>query len=610
MFGLSRWPQLQRVCDWVLADRPHGPNWAGAVAAIAMGATLMGRLDVLTMTKEAVRLAEEAHDTTATLHLRVGPAYARLPDGDLSILRALVIDATAGGEPYPAFAAVTALATALAYLGQRDELTAACRLGFQLAEDGGFSAEDSAAGPAQAVADHLAGDLDAPIRRLPTRRPAWELIARMWAEMASRVAVDGDDPAVAERAASMMGAEDAPGSSANHDLAKWGQLVLSGDLDGAADAASAADVASRTAFQRGHAVCLLATTLAHLERWDDTRAALQRLDDVLAPVTEPAPRMRASAAVTRARAALAAGRIATADDAAHEALRTASEAGLRLIHVDALEAVAAVALTADDPTKASRLVAAADAERRRRGYRGRLTSAIPASLSAQLAADHAAAWHEGANLSLEDATALAQRSRGPRGRPSFGFDAAHADRVARRRPRPPRPHQRRDRRRAPRHGADGQDPPQPHLRQARRPHRASWRRWPPAPLTTDGAPPSCRRETSGSPVRRMGMETPMKYMLLICTAGDEPVSDADRDRRAGHRRLGRGDGLPRDPPLGEMLAPTTDATTVRVRGGKTLLTTARSPRRRSRSAASTSSSAPTSTRPSTLRRSTRWRGPA
>jgi predicted ATPase/DNA-binding NarL/FixJ family response regulator len=423
VFGLSRWPQLQRVCDWVLADRPHGPNWAGAVAAISMGATLMGRLDVLTVTNDALRLAEEAHDTRATLHLRVGPAYARLPDGDLSMLRALVIDATAAGETYPAFAAVTALAPAFAYLGQRDELSAACRLGAQLAEVRGLSPEESGAGPARAVADHLAGDLDAAIRRLPTRRPAWELIARTWAEMASRVAVDRDDPAVAERAASMMGAEDAPGSSANHDLARWGQLVLSGDLGGAADAASAAVAGARTAFQRGHAVCLLAATLADLERWDDTWAALHQLHEVLAPMTEPAPRMRASAAVTRTGAALAAGRIGAAEEAAHEALRTACDAGLRLIHVDALEAVAAVALAADDATKATRLVAAADAERRRRRYRGRLTSAITASLSAQLAADHAAAWDEGANLSLEDATALAQRSRGPRGRPSFGLDA-------------------------------------------------------------------------------------------------------------------------------------------------------------------------------------------
>jgi hypothetical protein len=69
----------------------------------------------------------------------------------------------------------------------------------------------------------------------------------------------------------------------------------------------------------------------------------------------------------------------------------------------------------------------------------------------------------------------------------------------------------------------------------------------------------------------MGMETPMKYMLLICTAGDEPVTDADREgapdidawvEEMDGRKIRQ---------LGEMLAPTSDATTVRVRGGKTLL---------------------------------------
>ena len=47
LFGLSRWPELHRACDWLLADRPHGPHWAGAVAAMSMPATMMGRFDVL-----------------------------------------------------------------------------------------------------------------------------------------------------------------------------------------------------------------------------------------------------------------------------------------------------------------------------------------------------------------------------------------------------------------------------------------------------------------------------------------------------------------------------------------------------------------------------------
>jgi DNA-binding NarL/FixJ family response regulator len=202
----------------------------------------------------------------------------------------------------------------------------------------------------------------------------------------------------------------------------WAQHVLAGDLEAAAASAEAA-AGGGTAIQRCHARCLLAATLAALGRWEDTWEALRHLDVVLAPITEPAPRIRASAAVTRTRAALAAGQMAAAADAAHEALRIAGDAGLRLLQIDALEAVAAVALAADEHTRAARLLAAADAHRHRRGYRGRFTSAVPASARAQLAADHADAWAEGAALTVAEATALAQRSRGPRGRPSFGVGA-------------------------------------------------------------------------------------------------------------------------------------------------------------------------------------------
>jgi predicted ATPase/class 3 adenylate cyclase/DNA-binding NarL/FixJ family response regulator len=423
MFGLNRWPELHRVCDWVLADRPHDPDWAGAVGGVSMGATLMGRLDVLTLTNEALRIAEEAQDTLTVHELRVGPAYVRFNAGDLSLARALVIDATAAGHGHPAFAAVTALAGAFACLGQLDELGAACRFGAQFAAAGGFSPDDSAIGPMQAMADYLAGDLDGAVRRFPARRPAWELFARMAAGVASRVAVDRDDPAFADRAVAMIGTEDAPGSGAHRNIAIWGQRVLAGDLDGAVGEVTAAVAASGNPFQRGDALCMLASTLAALGRWDDVWTSLRDLDEALAPVTEPAPRLRARAAVTRTRAALVAGKIAAADDAAYDALTTASDARLRLIHIDALEAVAAVALAADDHTRAARLAAAVEAERDRRGYRGRLTCAIPMPAIDELRTEHAAAWGDGASLSLEEATALTLRTRGPRGRPSFGFDA-------------------------------------------------------------------------------------------------------------------------------------------------------------------------------------------
>jgi predicted ATPase/class 3 adenylate cyclase/DNA-binding NarL/FixJ family response regulator len=425
LFGLSRWPELNRACDWLLTDRPHGPHWAGAVALMSIPATMMGRRDLLAVTDQALRVAEEAGDRSAGHNLRTGPSYERMGQGDLSMTRALVIDAMGDEDTQPAFAAVTGLAVALAYLGQRDELGAACRVGTQLLARFAttFTADDCSIGPTQAVADHLAGDLDGPVARFPSRRPAWEIFALMWAEMGGRVAVDRDDPAFAERAAAFIDTPQGAGADGSHGLAMWAQQVMAGNLDGAVRAAQAADAGSRTPFQRGNAVSTLAATLAALARWDETWVALRHLDEVLAPVTEPAPRIRAGAAVTRTRAALAIGQIADADGAAHEALRTASDANLPLFQIDALEAVAAVALATEDHTRAARILGTADAERRRRGYRGRLASPVPASALAALAASQAAAWEEGAALSSEDATAFAQRSRGPRGRPSFGLDA-------------------------------------------------------------------------------------------------------------------------------------------------------------------------------------------
>jgi hypothetical protein len=132
VFGL-RWPAAHRACDWVLTDRSRSLHWPGALGAVSVSAMLLGRTDVFTLTDEAVRLAEEAHDTSAVHHLRMGSAYACVFAGDLSPARALVIDATAAGDDFPAFGTATMIIPCLGALGQLDELNALCRLGAQLA---------------------------------------------------------------------------------------------------------------------------------------------------------------------------------------------------------------------------------------------------------------------------------------------------------------------------------------------------------------------------------------------------------------------------------------------------------------------------------------------
>jgi predicted ATPase/class 3 adenylate cyclase/DNA-binding CsgD family transcriptional regulator len=428
VYGLGSWADLHHACDWVLADRPRGLNWAAAVAQVSMLASFIGRLDVFTLTDEAVALAAARGDTATINLLSVGPAMAAAHRGELKPGRELLTAATSSGDTYSAFLATTYLANSLAQFGQLEELTGTCQLGALSMHATTRSREPAnimttGLGPPLVIADHLAGDLTAAIERLPRQPLGWELHAAHYAAAAGRLAIARQDPTLAARAEPWVDRNDSPGTATHRNTVAWAVAMLRGYLDDAVVSATAAVNTANVVPDHALALSDLAATLAALGRWEQLAPVLEQLDTVIADLHEPAPRIRASAAVTRTIAALAAGRIAGAEHAAHEALRTAADAGLRLIHVDALEAVAAVALTADDHTRATRLVAAADAERRRRGYRGRFTSAVPASLVAQPAADHAQAWDEGRALTLEEATAFAQRTRGPRGRPSFGVDA-------------------------------------------------------------------------------------------------------------------------------------------------------------------------------------------
>jgi hypothetical protein len=71
----------------------------------------------------------------------------------------------------------------------------------------------------------------------------------------------------------------------------------------------------------------------------------------------------------------------------------------------------------------------------------------------------------------------------------------------------------------------------------------------------------------------MGMEThhAMKYMLLICTEAPGTVLEEQPDTPDIDAWVDEMDGR-KIRQLGEQLAPASDATTVRVRGGKTMLT--------------------------------------
>jgi len=118
---------------------------------------------------------------------------------------------------------------------------------------------------------------------------------------------------------------------------------------------------------------------------------------------------------------------ALAEDLHHQALAVRIERGLRTFYVDSLEALAGLAAQAESFQEAGRLLAASDAARALMGYPRPVinqpeTDATVTAVRAALGDDaFAAAWGEGAALSLDDAVAYATRSRGARARPSSGW---------------------------------------------------------------------------------------------------------------------------------------------------------------------------------------------
>jgi predicted ATPase len=408
-YGLGRWPDIHRACDWMLADRERGEHWPGAVASVALGATLIGRHDVLRLIKEAFRLAQERGDARVIHRLSVGPAYAALEVGDLAPARELVAAAMANDDRTPAFQIGTGLVGVLSYLGQLEELVAMCDLTAALAARIPLDAKDSGVGPGQAAADHLAGDLRAALDSLPEQPVSWELITRMWAARGARVAVDVDDVEVVRRMEALVGPADAGGYSIGLlRVIEWAAACLGGDLGAAADAIRS--VRGRTAGQRpaeADGLTLLAVTHAAQARWEDAADALEKFDAVVASIDEPAPALCCRAAVVRARIALAGDR---PDDAAEQALRAlevATATGLTLLRIDALETLAAISLAEGDRADAARLLGATTADRERRGYLGRLSTPITLSMLRVLEHEQAGAWAEGVAASLDEATAWA-----------------------------------------------------------------------------------------------------------------------------------------------------------------------------------------------------------
>jgi predicted ATPase/DNA-binding CsgD family transcriptional regulator len=119
------------------------------------------------------------------------------------------------------------------------------------------------------------------------------------------------------------------------------------------------------------------------------------------------------------------GRIAEATEAAHRQLDHSHRSGLVLYTIDALLQLAELADRREDHVEAARLAGAAAAASERTDYRAPLIGHLIdiGGLVSRLATEHPDAHAEGAGLDLDAAVELARRMRGPRGRPTTGWDS-------------------------------------------------------------------------------------------------------------------------------------------------------------------------------------------
>ena len=207
-------------------------------------------------------------------------------------------------------------------------------------------------------------------------------------------------------------------------------LVLRGDLDAARRLLDGIVAAVRLG---GFVPCLemyLASTGQLALAMGDPAGAGAAVEEAAAIARELGnPWMLAETDHLRGRVALAQGDTDAAEKNHHQALAIAVEHGFRGAAVEALEALALIAVMAESHAEAARLLGAVHAGREALGLaRWPMDEPVHddalATLRSTLGDDaFDRAWNEGAALSLEEAAAYVSRARGQRRRPSAGWDA-------------------------------------------------------------------------------------------------------------------------------------------------------------------------------------------
>ena len=182
---------------------------------------------------------------------------------------------------------------------------------------------------------------------------------------------------------------------------------------------------------------------------------------------------RWSALIARAHIALAQGEPEQAERDAHDALVIAAHTHGFLRLPDIVECLARLVAGDGNHQNAARLFGAANAIRHQIGvvrfpvYQAGYDAAIESLRDASGEGPFDAAWAEGADLSIEEAIAYAQRGRGERKRPTSGWESLTPTETRRCAARQRRASQQRHRRTPFHLTPDRTNPPHPRLHQTR-----------------------------------------------------------------------------------------------------------------------------------------------
>jgi DNA-binding CsgD family transcriptional regulator len=421
----------EQIFDWLLAlepDEVDTVSWANAVEGVAFAALMLERLDVVSLVPVAVASLEDAGAP-------IGPGLRSIQHAPEMVLgrtehyEVLCAEMVEQGDDLTTKTLAGAIAMFAASAGNLS--TAHHHLGIlrDVLQRWELPVTSDTAGFGHIAALHLAtleGRLDY------GRELAQPALTGAQAEYAVGAA------AATVHLGLLMDDEELlsiPVRWMDHEVPARMQVVLSmlrkykaqhaGDRTAAADDAMQAWTNGRGIGlgRAGMVVSIVAALLAD-DRLDKAR-------DVVADWAvdiesyRGAPLPVATAQYGSALVARHEGRDADATDAAHALLDVAHRSGFVLLVVDALLLLVDLGARRSNDLTAARLAGATATARERIGYRKPLVGR-PGEIDAvveRLSHERPAAFAEGRELDLDAAVDYAQRMRGERGRPVFGWDS-------------------------------------------------------------------------------------------------------------------------------------------------------------------------------------------